>query len=252
MFYTAARPRGCHARGVEKDREAEEERAGPGLRCPFCHDALDGGDPVVTCARCDAPQHAACSVEGRGCAATGCGWTRVVLGGARDVDLAELERLAADPAELRRLVVPPSWPAVVHAVVLAGQGLLVLTLLAAGLTGALDPCTAVAAAIGALGLGAIVRVFATPPRRRRRETDHERQQSWAAAGVAFMPNPAAPLLDELRASPVLPRPPAAALPETCPHCRRSLGRPDDEDATSFCHHCGGWVGPGPAPDGKKA
>lgn len=237
-----------------REGEVEETAARGGLRCPFCHDELDfaskgAAEPVVTCARCDAPQHVACVLESRGCAATGCGFARMVLGD-RDRDLDELAALAADPARLRREALPRAWPVVLRASLLLAQGVAILTLLGASLGGLLDACTAVSAAIGLFALGAAARVFVAPPRRWRRETTLERQEALTAAGL-FVANPAEPLLDELRASPVLPRPPAAALPGTCPHCAKELGEATDEDATSFCHHCGGWVGPAPAPDEKK-
>ncbi|MCO5172310.1 MAG: PHD finger domain-containing protein [Planctomycetes bacterium] len=42
-------------------------------RCPFCHDAIDGGLDLVACGACRTVLHAECHEENRGCPILGCG-----------------------------------------------------------------------------------------------------------------------------------------------------------------------------------
>mgnify|MGYP001210285986 CR=1 FL=1 len=86
------------------------------LRCPFCHEPCAADDPLrMACAACDAPHHAPCFQEGRGCAASGCRSTAARVG-ARTLTLEGLASLAEDPQGLERLrALPPPeggtrWP----------------------------------------------------------------------------------------------------------------------------------------------
>lgn len=79
----------------------------PELRCPFCHEPCAADDPLrMACAACDAPHHAPCFAEGRGCAATGCQSTGARVG-AQVLGMPELLRLAEDPQGLERVRAQP-------------------------------------------------------------------------------------------------------------------------------------------------
>lgn len=45
----------------------------PQPRCPYCHDGLEGTDPLVACAGCKTLIHSECHAENHGCPLLGCG-----------------------------------------------------------------------------------------------------------------------------------------------------------------------------------
>lgn len=81
---------------VEKDSRRDDVRVGASpVRCPYCHEGVDPGDPTwVACGACLARHHEACWDE-RGACST-CGGVRRLVSDARqgppDADLVELVR----------------------------------------------------------------------------------------------------------------------------------------------------------------
>lgn len=86
---------------VEKDSRRDDVKVGASpVRCPYCHEGVDPGDPTwVACGACLARHHDACWDE-RGACST-CGGVRRLVSDARqgpsDADLVELVR-AGDTA----------------------------------------------------------------------------------------------------------------------------------------------------------
>lgn len=75
-------------------------------RCPFCHDAVDGGLALVSCGACRTVIHAECHEENRGCPILGCGGR-----GAEGARWAGSEKPAADaPPDPPPPEQPPSDP----------------------------------------------------------------------------------------------------------------------------------------------
>lgn len=82
-------------------------------RCPYCHDALDGGLALVSCASCRTVLHQDCHAENQGCPILGCGgrradWARAAAakeeapddlpdGGPVDLDLRPEGSFLVDP-----------------------------------------------------------------------------------------------------------------------------------------------------------
>ena len=226
-------------------------------RCPYCHETSPAEDPrLVPCAACEALHHAACFVEGGGCAGSGCRAQAVRLGG-RLVPLEELAR-AGDDLEALRAAPRGSLPAAVWVGVATLVFFLVtgMVLPLARSEGWLTAVVALLPMVLILGGGwVLIRRAGHLASGRRRVVVRDRHAPQEEFNPIFgvitptgwVPGVLHDQTQEERERLAHDRPalaPAAPPPERCPSCAGALREPDEPaEPLAFCFHCGASLGP---------